>query len=131
MSRKLAAIPSTPIGTLTKKIQFQLACSVRRPPISGPSASASADVPAQIPMAVPRCRGGKVTAMIESVAGFISAAPTPCATRAAISASPLEASPQASEARVNTAMPTTKMRRRPYASASLPPMSIRAAKVSA
>ena len=27
-------------------------------------------------------RGGKVAAMIESVAGFISAAPTPCTTRA-------------------------------------------------
>ena len=39
--------------------------------------------PAQIPIAVPRWRGGKVTAMIDSVAGFISAAPTParCARR--------------------------------------------------
>ena len=42
-------------------------------------------MPAQIPIAVPRWRGGNVTAMIESVAGFISAAPTPWATRAAIS----------------------------------------------
>ena len=65
-----------------KKIQFQLMCSVIRPPTSGPIASASAETPAQIPIAVPRCRGGKVTVMIESVAGFISAAPTPCTTRA-------------------------------------------------
>ena len=71
-------MPRIPTGTLTKKIQFQLACSVSSPPTSGPIASASADTPAQIPIAVPRCRGGKVAAMIESVAGFISAAPAPC-----------------------------------------------------
>ena len=59
-----------------KKIQFQLTCSVIRPPTSGPIASASAETPAQIPIAVPRWRGGKVTVMIESVAGFISAAPS-------------------------------------------------------
>ena len=68
-----------------KKIQFQLTCSVIRPPTSGPIASASAETPTQMPIAVPRWRGGKVTVMIESVAGFISAAPTPCTTRAAIS----------------------------------------------
>ena len=120
-----------PTGTLTKKIQFQPTCWVRSPPTSGPIASASAETPAQIPIAVPRCRGGKVAAMIESVAGFISAAPTPCATRAAISISPLVASPQPSDARVKMAMPTTKRSRRPYASASLPPISISAANVSA
>ena len=68
-----------------KKIQFQLMCSVMIPPTSGPIASASAETPAQIPIAVPRCRGGNVTVMIESVDGFISAAPTPWTTRAAIS----------------------------------------------
>ena len=69
--------------------------------------------------------------MIESVAGLIIAAPAPCTTRAAISASPLDARPQASEASVKIAIPRTKISRRPYASASLPPMSISAAKVSA
>ena len=73
---------SAPIGTLMKKIQFQLTCSVIRPPTSGPIASASAETPAQMPIAVPRWRGGKVTVMIESVAGFISAAPRPWTTRA-------------------------------------------------
>ena len=52
---------------------------------SGPIASARAETPAQIPIAVPRWRGGKVTVMIESVAGFMSAAPRPWTTRAAIS----------------------------------------------
>ena len=62
---------------------------------------------------VPRSRGGNVTAMIESVAGFINAAPTPCATRAAIKAPPVGARPHASEASVNTTIPATNTRRRP------------------
>ena len=69
--------------------------------------------------------------MIESVAGFISAAPTPWSTRAAISSSLESARPHQSEAIVKTAMPTTKISRRPYASATLPPISISAANVSA
>jgi hypothetical protein len=65
------------MGTLTKKIQLQSMCSVRRPPISGPIARAIAETPAQMPIAIPRSCGGKVAEMIESVAGIISAAPTP------------------------------------------------------
>ena len=67
------------------------------PPTSGPIASASAETPAQIPIAVPRWRGGKVATMIESVAGFIIAAPTPWTTRAPISTAAPPASPQASD----------------------------------
>ena len=111
--RKLATIPTIPTGTLTKKIQCQLALSVRRPPTSGPIASARAETPAQMPIAVPRCRGGNVAAMIDSVAGFISAAPAPCATRAAMSISPVVESPHAREAAVKTAIPTTNRSRRP------------------
>ena len=51
-----------------------------------------------MPIAVPRCRGGKVAVMIESVAGFISAEPTPWTTRAPIRKFALGASPQTSEA---------------------------------
>ena len=131
ISRKLAAIATTPTGTLMKKIQCQLRCSVSRPPTSGPIASASAETPAQIPIAAPRCLGGKVAEMIDSVAGFISAAPAPWTTRATISISPVSARPHQSDAAVKMTIPMTKMRRRPYASASLPPISISAAKVSA
>ena len=109
MRRKLATIPTTPTGTLTKKIQFQLACSVSRPPIRGPIASARAETPAQIPIAGRAGAAGTSTAMIESVAGFISAAPAPWTTRAAMSISPLVARPQASEAAVNTTIPRTKI----------------------
>jgi hypothetical protein len=69
--------------------------------------------------------------MIESVAGFMSAAPAPWTTRAPISTSPLEARPQTSEDRVKTASPTMKISRRPMRSASFPPVSISDAKVSA
>ena len=51
--------------------------STIRPPTSGPIASASAETPAQMPIAWPRSLGGNVAVMIESVAGFISAAPMP------------------------------------------------------
>ena len=71
-----------------------------RPPTSGPIASASAETPAQIPIAIPRSFGGKVAAMIDSVAGFISAAPAPWTTRAMISISPESARPHQSEAPV-------------------------------
>ena len=96
-----------------KKIQFQLMCSVMSPPTSGPIASASAETPAQIPIAVPRWRGGKVTVMIESVAGFIIAAPTPCTTRAPISIRRCRRARRRATTRVKIARPTTKMRRRP------------------
>ena len=131
MKRKLATIATIPTGTLTKKIQFQLTCSVMRPPTSGPMASASAETPAQMPIAVPRSFGGNVAAMIESVAGFISAAPAPWSTRAAISSWLEPASPHHSDAAVKTTMPITKMSRRPYASATFPPISMSAANVSA
>src|SRR5438105_1564796 len=51
--------------------------------------------------------------MIESVAGFIIAAPTPCTLRAAISEAAPPASPHQSEAPVNTTRPALKMARRP------------------
>jgi len=106
-------IASAPTGTLMKKIQFQLMCCVMRPPASGPIASASAETPAQIPIAWPRCRGGNVATMIESVAGFMSAAPSPCTARAPIRNPALGARPHAREDSEKTTSPTTKMRRRP------------------
>ena len=43
-----------PTGMLMKKIQLQLMSCVSTPPTMGPKASASAAVPAQMPIAVPR-----------------------------------------------------------------------------
>src|ERR1044071_749213 len=69
--------PNTPTGTFTQKIQFQPRCSVSRPPITGPTANPSAPTVAPTPIARPRSSSGKALAMIASVAGVISAAPTP------------------------------------------------------
>ena len=104
---------------------------MRSPPTSGPIASASAETPAQIPIAIPRWRGGNVAEMIASVAGFISAAPTPWTMRPPISDWPASASPQKRDEIVKITIPITKMRRRPNMSASFPPVSISAAKLSA
>ena len=84
-----------------------------------------------MPIAWPRSFGGNVAVMIDSVAGFISAAPTPCTARAPMRKPAVEASPQASDERVKIASPITKIRRRPKRSPSLPPVIRSAANVSA
>ena len=99
-NERAATMPRTPTGTLTKKIQLQSMCSVMSPPTSGPIASAIADTPAQMPIAIPRCRGGNVAVMIASVAGFIIAAPTPCTHARADEEAGARARPQASDATV-------------------------------
>jgi hypothetical protein len=107
MKIRAANTPRTPIGMLMKKIQLQLICSVSTPPTSGPIASASAETPAQIPIAMPRSRGGKVAVMIDRVAGFISAAPMPCTVRAPMRTSGPVASAQARDDTVKMINPTT------------------------
>ena len=93
MTSRPTISPRMPMGTFTKKIQLQSMCSVMSPPMSGPIASAIAETPAQMPIAIPRWCGGKVAEMIESVAGIISAAPTPWSVRAPISIPPLDGEP--------------------------------------
>ena len=102
-----------------------------KPPTSGPIASASAETPAQIPIAIPRCRGGNVAEMMESVAGFISAAPTPWTIRAPIRTSPLGAIPQASDDRGEDREAEDEDQPPAEQSASFPPVSMSAANVSA
>src|SRR3954451_7396771 len=69
--------------------------------------------------------------MIESVAGFISAAPTPCTVRAAISDVAPAASPHHSDEPVKMTRPAMKIARRPRRSASFPPVSRSTPNVSA
>jgi hypothetical protein len=68
---------------------------------------------------------------IESAVGVITAAPTPCTARAAISAAGDHASPHRSDAAVKKRIPIMNMRRRPSRSAERPPSSRRPPKVSA
>ena len=117
-------------GRFRKKIARQDTYSVSAPPTTGPIASASADTPAQVPIALPRSSGGKVTVMIESVAGIMNAAPTPWTARPAISQPWSGASPIAALDSANTTTPKRNMRRRPRMSPSRPPVTSRTAKVS-
>ena len=54
---EVAATAPTATGRLMKKIARQLTYSVRTPPTTGPIASASAETPAQVPIALPRSCG--------------------------------------------------------------------------
>ena len=75
---------ATANGTLTMKTDDQSNHSSRSPPVSGPSPIPTAASAAQMAIALPRSLPVNRLAMIESVAGMISAAPTPIAARTAI-----------------------------------------------
>ena len=100
---------------------------VSQPPTSGPTAAMPPIVEPQTAKAIARSRPTNTALSVESVAGRIMAAPTPCTSRAPISSSAEPAAPAARLARTNTAMPTAKMRRRPYRSPTRPTVSSSAA----
>src|SRR5262249_5431312 len=78
-----------------------------------------------------RAPGSSQTARIgASEAGTAGAAPRPGPSRAPTRAGALGASPQASDAAVNSAIPIRKTRRAPWRSASVPPVNSSAAKTS-
>ena len=120
--RASAGARATPTGTLTKKIHSQPAYFVRMPPKSTPAAAPLPPIAPQIPSALLRSEpSSNVVVMIESVAGEMIAAPSPCTARAAISTPIESARPQASDATAKSAMPIMNMRRRPSRSAARPP----------
>ena len=117
-------------GTFRKKIDCQLTLSTRKPPTTGPIASASAETPAHVPIALPRSAAGNAFVMIESVAGIIIAAPTPCTARHATSQVSLGEKPIAALAHANTVTPNRKIFRLPKMSPSRPPVTSSTAKDS-
>jgi hypothetical protein len=68
--------------------------------------------------------------MMARLLGTSSAPPIPCKERAAINHGASGASPQPTEAVVNTTVPSIKMRRRPKRSPAAPPTRINALSVS-
>ncbi len=120
----------TATGRLRKKIDCQLTLSTRKPPTTGPIASAIADTPAQVPIALPRSAGGKALVMIDSVAGIIIAEPTPCTARQATSQVSLGEKPIAALESANTVTPARNMLRRPNRSPRRPPVTSSTAKES-
>jgi hypothetical protein len=65
------------------------------------------------PNTFPRSDGGNVTWMMARICGTISPAIAPWTNRAPISIAGFAAAPHSSEASVNPAIPTRKIRRRP------------------
>ena len=113
-----------PIGTFTRKIQFQVSASVRIPPSSTPIEPPPAATNPNTPIAFARSAGSvKSVTMSESATAETTAPPRPCTARAPISTSCEPARPQASEAVVKSTIPMTKSRRWPKRSPSLPPSS--------
>ena len=99
---------TTPMGTLTKKIQRQPMPLVMAPPTSGPTATAPPVTAPKMPKAVPRSRPWKAEAIRASEVANMMAPPTPWTPRHRLSMSELVETPQSSEASENTPRPTAK-----------------------
>lgn len=84
-----------------------------------------ADMAPSRPMALPVLSRGTASATKASVRAIMTAAPSPCAARAAISSQSVGASPQSTDAKVNRAMPPSNSGRRPNMSASRPTLTIK------
>ena len=98
-SGRVSRSTATPTGTLTKKIHSQPAYFVRMPPKSTPAAAPLPPIAPQIPSALLRSEpSSNVVVMIESVAGEMIAAPSPCTAREAIR-TPIEFGEAAGERR--------------------------------
>src|SRR4029079_3728498 len=114
-----------------KKIHSQPRPSVIGPPTSHAAVAPTPPIAAQMPSALLRSApSANVVATIDSAVGVMIAAAMPCTTRAATSASTDPASPHASEASANSAVPVMNTRRRPSRSAARPPSSKRPPKLS-
>src|SRR5579859_7075040 len=92
-------------GTLITKIHRQLPASSSHPPTKGAIAEDTPLNPAHVPIARVRSAGWKVASMIAKLAGVISAPPTPCTARAAMSHPIPGAVAHSTDARVNQVSP--------------------------
>ena len=128
-ARAVIAIPSAATGRFIQKITRQ-SISIRRPPASGPIASATAETAAQIPSARGCSAGGKTLQTSASESDSIGAAPAPCRTRPTISVAWSPAAPERTEPAAKTTMPTRKTRLRPNMSPSRPAVTTSTAIVS-
>ena len=114
-----------PSGTLTRKIARQPSPAISTPPSEGPSAVPTADIVPEQPHGAtgPRLRDGLADKAMPIA--IMTAAPAPCAARAAISSHSVGAMPHRTEATVNRTRPASSSRRRPTMSPSRPTLTIR------
>jgi hypothetical protein len=101
------------------------------PPSRTPAAPPAPATAPQTPSALLRSAPSlKIVVTIESAAGEMIAAPSPCAALAAISWPSVAAKPAAREATATSISPAMKTRRRPSRSAVRPPSRRKPPKVS-
>jgi hypothetical protein len=112
------------------KMDDQSNHSSSSPPVSGPSPIPTAASAAQMPIALPRSLPVKRLAMMESVAGMISAAPIPIAARTAITSLAESATRAPRLASPKIVTPAWSARLRPKRSPSVPKTSSSPAKTS-
>ncbi len=124
-------IPASATGTFTRNTEPHEKCSSSQPPEIGPSATPTPAIAVQIPIAAARSRGSVNTLTTSaSVAGKMSAAPTPMKPRAAISWPVLEANAAAAENAPKIASPASSAPLRPNRSPSPPAARSRPANTS-
>ncbi len=117
-----------PIGMFTQNTELHEKCSSNRPPVIGPTATASPETPAQMAIARPRSRGSRKTLVrIDNVAGMISAPPTPMKARVKISCVAEFERAAAADPIPNSTMPACSAPLRPKRSDRLPLVSSRPA----
>jgi len=130
--RGASSSAAAPIGTLTRKMYRQPAYSVSKPPAITPTVAPAAPMAPHSPSALLRSvPSGNMFITIDSAAGKTTAAPNPCTPRIAIKKPSFVARPAPSDAAVNTARPSIRIRRRPSRSAARPPRSRKPPKVIA
>jgi hypothetical protein len=117
-------------GTLIRKIGRQLPACSSHPPRKGAIAADTPLNPAHVPIARVRSPGAKAASMMARLAGVISAPPTPCPARAAMSHPIPGAAAHSTDATVNQPRPARNTRRRPQRSLSEPASRISEARVS-
>jgi hypothetical protein len=113
MRLRESTIAASPIGTFGQKIHGHEMPSTAAPPTSGPSTMPRPVIAPNVPRAFARRSGGKAALSRASPSGIISAAPVPCAARAAISTPVPPARAHAADAAVKSPSPATKKRLRP------------------
>ena len=104
-SRTANAMPTMPMGTLTKKIHCQPRLSTSTPPANGPTNVATPAVAPHTLIATPRRWAGKILVIADRVCGVSRPAPSPCTTRAVMSIPMEPDSPHHSDAAVKIASP--------------------------
>ena len=119
----MAPKASRAMGTLMNSTDPHQKCSSRIPLMSGPMAPPAPAKPAHTAMALPRSWGGKTTVRMDSVAGMISAAPSPITARRAMSCIGSPAWLATTAATANTPSPVSRARLRPKRSPRAPAKS--------